>query len=194
MKYLKRRNRRFTGKNRGIIFNSPKIHINIRPYRIIIMNDYWGVPEKEYRLSLLEFAAQALSDIGYSIIDEKVEVCSGAGALTLTAMIRTGKGIIGLYLHDGPRQRKKRGTPIIRILGLLPEFKNVEDLRKFIITHPDDFDIILRHDDKDLRNKAKTDLLRIYSDLYDSKIRDLYKTALSSTTEVLRVRLRSENQ
>lgn len=158
------------------------------------MNDYWGVPEKEYRLSLLQFAAQALSDSGYSVIDEKVEVCSGAGALTLTAIIKTDSGIIGLYLHDGPRQRKKRGTPIIRILGLLPELKNVEALRKFIITHPDDFDIILRHDDKDMRNKAKTDLLRIYSNLYESMIRDLYKTALSSAAEVLRVRLRSEDQ
>jgi len=154
------------------------------------MNDYWGIPEKEYEISLMQFAKQQLSRSGYSVLDEKVEVCSGAGALTLTAIIKNDNVLIGLYLHDGPRQRKKRGAPIIRVLGLLPEIKNVEDLRKFVITHQDDFHIILECGNPVLRDKAEKDLLQIYSNLYDSKIRDLYETDLSSAADILRVRLR----
>jgi len=156
------------------------------------MNDYWGIPEKEYEISLMQFAKEQLSGSGYLVLDEKVEVCSGAGALTLTAIIKSNNALMGLYLHDGPRQRKKRGAPIIRVLGLLPEIKNVEDLRKFVITHQDDFHIILAHEDPDLRDKAEKDLLQIYSGLYDSKIRDLYETDLSSAADVLRIRLRKE--
>ncbi len=158
------------------------------------MNDYWGVPEKEYEISLMQFAGQRLSDSGYSVLEEKVEVCSGAGALTLTAIIKTGRDIMGLYIHDGPRQRKKRGSPIIRVLGLLPEIKNVENLRKFIIMHQDDFHIILEHENTGLRDRAEIELLQIYSDLYDSRIRDLYETDLSSAADVLRLRLRKESQ
>ena len=158
------------------------------------MNDYWGVPEKEYEISLMQFAKKQLSDAGYSILSEKVEVCSGAGALTLTAIIKTDRGVVGLYIHDGPRQRKKRGTPIIRVLRLLPEMKKVEDLRKFVITHQDDFHMILAPENTDLRDKAEKDLLQIYSILYDSIIRDLYETDISSAADVLRVRLRKENQ
>jgi len=158
------------------------------------MNDYWGIPEKEYEISLLEFARQPLYDSGYSVLEEKVEVCSGAGALTLTAIIKTGCELIGLYIHDGPRQRKKRGSPIIRVLRLLPEIKNVEKLRKFIIMHQDDFHIILEHENRDLREKAEIELLQIYSNLYDSRIRDLYENDLSSAADVLRVRLRKESQ
>lgn len=71
------------------------------------MTDYWGIPEKEYEISLMQFLKQSLSDSGYSVLDEKVEVCSGAGAITLTAIIKTDDTLMGLYLHDGPRQRKK---------------------------------------------------------------------------------------
>lgn len=158
------------------------------------MNDYWGVPEKEYEISLMQFAKQQLSDAGYSVIGEKAEVCSGAGALTFTAIMRTGSGLIGLYIHDGPRQRKKRGAPIIRVLRLLPEMKNVEDLRKFVLAHQDDFHMILAPESADLRDKAEKELLQIYSDLYDSMIRDLYETDISSAADVLRVRLRKERQ
>ncbi|CAG0979597.1 MAG: hypothetical protein OIN86_02820 [Candidatus Methanoperedens sp.] len=156
------------------------------------MNDYWGIPEKEYEISILQFAKQQLSDSGYCVLSEKVEVCSGAGALTLTAIIKTDRGPVGLYIHDGPRQRKKRGAPIIKVLRLLPEMKKVEDLRKFVITHQDDFHIILAPENMDLRDKAEKELLEIYSTLYDSKIRDLYETDLSSAADVLRVRLRKE--
>jgi hypothetical protein len=158
------------------------------------MNDYWGVPEKEYDISLMQFARQPLSDSGYSVLEEKVEVCSGAGALTLTAIIKKGSELMGLYIHDGPRQRKKRGSPIIRVLGLLPEIQNVEKLRKFIIMHQDGFYIILEHKNTILRDRAQTDLLQIYSNLYDSKIRDLYENDLSSAADILRVRLRKESQ
>ncbi|HMB45583.1 MAG TPA: hypothetical protein VKL21_07160 [Candidatus Methanoperedens sp.] len=158
------------------------------------MNDYWGVPEEEYEISLMQFARQQLSDSGYSVLEEKVEVCSGAGALTLTAIIKKGRELMGLYIHDGPRQRKQRGSPIIRVLGLLPEIKNVENLRKFVIMHQDGFYIILEHENTILRDKAQVDLLQIYSNLYDSKIRDLYETDLSSAADVLRVRLRKESQ
>lgn len=81
------------------------------------MNDYWGIPEKEYEISLMQFATQPLSDSGYSVLEEKVEVCSGAGALTLTAIIKTGRELIGLYIHDGPRQRKKEALPSSGCLG-----------------------------------------------------------------------------
>ena len=158
------------------------------------MNDYWGIPEKEYEISILQFAKQQLSDSGYCVLSEKVEVCSGAGALTLTAIIKKDSGLFGLYIHDGPRQRKKRGAPILRVLGLLPEMKKVEDLRKFVITHQDDFHMILAPENSDLRDKAEKDLLQIYSILYDSIIRDLYETDISSAADVLRVRLRKENQ
>lgn len=158
------------------------------------MNDYWGVPEKEYKTSMMQFAKKELKDSGYSIIDEKVEVCSGAGALTLTAILKRKDAILGLYLHDGPRQRKKRGTPLIKILALLPEMKNVEDLRKFVITHPDNFHTILRYENTYLRNKVRVDILKIYSHLYDLKVRDLYETNLSSAAETLRFRLKSEDE
>jgi hypothetical protein len=158
------------------------------------MNDYWGIPEKEYEISIFQFATQQLSDNGYCVLSEKVEVCSGAGALTLTAIIKTDRGPVGLYIHDGPRQRKKRGAPIIEVLRLLPEMKKVEALRKFVITHQDDFHIILAPENTDLRDKAEKELLQIYSTLYDSKIRDLYETDLSSAADVLRVRLRKEFQ
>jgi hypothetical protein len=158
------------------------------------MNDYWGVPEEEYEISLMQFARQQLSDSGYSVLEEKLEVCSGAGALTLTAIIKTGHELMGLYIHDGPRQRKKRGAPVIRVLGLLPEIQNVENLRKFVIMHQDGFYIILEHKNTILRDKAQVDLLKIYSNLYDSKIRDLYETDLSSAADILRLRLRKESQ
>jgi hypothetical protein len=154
------------------------------------MNDYWGIPEEVYEISLMQFAKQQLSDSGYSVIDEKVEVCSGAGALTLTAIIKIDNSRMGLYIHDGPRQRKTKGSPNISVLGLLPEIKNVEDLRKFVITHQDDFYNILEPENPGLRDKAEKDILHIYSALYDSKIRDLYETDLSSAADVLRVRLR----
>lgn len=158
------------------------------------MNDYWGVPEMEYEISLMQFAGQQLSDRGYSVLEEKLEVCSGAGALTLTAIIKKGTELMGLYIHDGPRQRKKRGTPLIRVLGLLPEIQNVEKLRTFIIMHQHGFYIILEHKNTILRDKAEIDLLQIYSNLYDSKIRDLYEKDLSSAADILRVRLRKESQ
>ena len=53
------------------------------------MNDYWGMPDREYELSLLQFANDQLSEMGYSILGEKVEVCSGAGAMTMTAILKT---------------------------------------------------------------------------------------------------------
>lgn len=154
------------------------------------MNDYWGIPEKEYEISLMQFAKQQLSNSGYSVLDEKVEICSGAGALTLTAIIKSNNVLMGLYLHDSPRQRKKRGSPIIRVIGLLPEIKNVEDLRKFVITHQHDFHIILVHENPGLKDKAEKEFFQIYSDLFDSKIRDLYETDLSSAADVLKIRLR----
>ena len=52
------------------------------------MSDYWGVPEQEYELSLLQFAKKELSVMGYSVLSEKVEVCSGAGAMTLSALLK----------------------------------------------------------------------------------------------------------
>ncbi len=158
------------------------------------MTDYWGIPEREYELSLFQFATEQLSEIGYSVIGEKVEVCSGAGAMTLTAILKTRDSLIGLYLHDGPKQRKTRGPPIIRALRLLPEMKKAEDLRYFVITHQDDFYTILSLENPAFRERIEADIRKIYAYLYKSKIKDLYDTDLSSAADVLRVRLRKAGQ
>ncbi len=158
------------------------------------MTDYWGIPEREYELSLLQFAGKQLARMGYSVIGEKVEVCSGAGAMTLTAILKTGDSLFGLYLHDGPKQRKTRGPPIIRALRLLPEMKNVDDLRYFVITHQDDFYTILSPENPASRERIEADIRKIYAYLYNSKIKDLYDTDLSSAADVLRVRLRKGGQ
>lgn len=156
------------------------------------MNDYWGIPDREFELSLLQFAREELSEIGYSVLGEKVEVCSGAGALTLTAIIKTKDSLFGLYLHDGPKQRKSRGPPVIRVLGLLPDMENAEDLRSFVLTHPNDFHTILSLENTGLRERAEADIRKIYTYLYNLKIKDLYDNDLSSAADVLRIRLRKE--
>jgi hypothetical protein len=157
------------------------------------MNDYWGIPDREYELSLLQFARDELSEMGYSVLGEKVEVCSGAGALTLTAIIKTKDSLFGLYLHDGPKQRKTRGPPVIRVLGLLPDMENAEDLRSFVLTHPNDFHTILSPENTGLRERAEADIRKIYAYLYNLKIKDLYDNDLSSAADVLRIRLRKSN-
>ncbi|MDO9097244.1 MAG: hypothetical protein Q7U60_03895 [Candidatus Methanoperedens sp.] len=157
------------------------------------MNDYWGIPDREYELSLLQFAKNQLSKMGYSILGEKVEVCSGAGALTMTAILKTKDFQFGLYLHDGPKQRKSRGPPIIRVLGLLPGMKNADDLRRYVLMHPNDFCIDLLPENNSLKEKAEVDIRKIYTILYNSTIKDLYDTDLSSAADVLRVRLRKES-
>ncbi len=157
------------------------------------MNDYWGIPGREYELSLMQFAKDQLSEMGYSILGEKVEVCSGAGALTMTAILKTKDLKFGLYLHDGPKQRKSRGPPVIRALRLLPEMKNADDLRRFVLTYPDNFYMLLSLENTDLKERAEGDLRNIYAYLYNSKIKDLYDNDLSSAADVLRVRLRKES-
>jgi hypothetical protein len=154
------------------------------------MSDYWDVPEQEYELSLLQFAKKELKVMGYSVLSEKVEVCSGAGAMTLTAILRKENFTFGLYLHDGPKQRKTRGPPIIWMLGLLPEFRTAEDLRNFILNHPHDFSIILAPENTMLKDRKEAKLKRIYTELYNSKMKDLYKNNLSSAADILRERLR----
>ncbi len=156
------------------------------------MNDYWGIPEIEYELSLLQFAREKLSETGYSVIGEKVEVCGGAGALTLTAIIKTKSSRFGLYLHDGSKHRKTRGPPVIWVLRLLPEMKTAEDLRSFVLAHPNDFNILLAPEDTELKDKTEADISNIYRFLYNSKIKDLYDNDLSSAADVLKIRLRKE--
>lgn len=157
------------------------------------MSEYWDVPEQEYELSLLQFAIKELKEIGYSVMSEKVEVCSGAGAMTLTAILRKEDFRFGLYIHDGPKQRKTRGPPIIWMLGLLPEMKTAHDLRSFILNHPADFSIILAPENTMQKDRKEAKLRKIYAYLYNSKIKDLYDTDLSRAADVLRVRLRKEN-
>lgn len=156
------------------------------------MNDYWGIPDREYELSLMQFAKDQLSEMGYSILGEKVEVCSGAGALTMTAILKTKDLKFGLYLHDGPKQRKSRGPPVIRVLCLLPGMKSADDLRRFVLEHPDNFYMLLSLEDAGLKDRAEGDLRNIYAYLYNSKIKDLYDNDLSSAADVLRVRLRKQ--
>lgn len=157
------------------------------------MSDYWAIPEKEYDLSLLQFAREKLARMGYSVISEKVEVCSGAGALTMTAIIKNKEEQFGLYLHDGPKQRKSRGPPIISIFRLLPGMENADDLRNFVLTHQHDFHAILSSENSTLNDRIKVDIRRIYLSLYNSKIKDLYDTDLSTAADILRMRLRKEN-
>lgn len=159
------------------------------PCLLIAMNDYWGIPEKEYEISLLQFAEKQLSEKGYSVIGEKVEVCSGAGAMTLSGILENKEMRFGIYIHDGPKQRKTRGPPIIRVLRLLPEMKNVEDLRNFEIAHSDFYDV-LSPVETNFRERVEEDIKEIYAYLYNSKIKDLYDSVRSSAADILRVRLR----
>ena len=153
------------------------------------MNDYWGIPEKEYEISLLQFAEEQLSEKGYSVTGEKVEVCSGAGAMTLSGILENKETRFGIYIHDGPKHRKTRGPPIIRVLFLLLEMKNVDDLRNFEIAHPD-FYAVLSPEERGFRERVEKDIKEIYAYLYNLKIKDLYDSDLSSAADTLRVRLR----
>ncbi len=155
------------------------------------MNDYWGVPEQEYELSLLQFAKKELSEMGYIVLSEKVEVCSGAGAMTLSALLKKKEGFrFGLYIHDGPKHRKTRAPPIIWMLKVLPEMKTAQDLRDFILNHPHDFSILLAPENTMMKDMKEAKLKKIYTFLHNSKMKDLYDTDLSSAAEVLRERLR----
>ncbi len=154
------------------------------------MTDYWGIPEQEFELSLLQFARKELLEMGYSVLGEKVEVCSGAGALTLTAIIETKDSAFGLYLHDGPKHRKTRGPPVIRALRLLHGMITTDDLRNFVLSHQNDFQTILAPEAESQIEKAEADITKIYALLYNSKIKDIYDADLSSAADVLRRRLR----
>jgi len=155
------------------------------------MSDYWDVPEQEYEISLLQFAKKELSEIGYTVLSEKVEVCSGAGAMTLSAVLKKKEDFrFGLYIHDGPKQRKTRGPPIIWMLKILPEMKTAQDLRNFILNHPHDFSVLLAPENTVMKDRKEAKLKKIYTFLYNSKMKDLYDTDLSSAAEVLRERLR----
>ncbi len=155
------------------------------------MSDYWDVPEQEYELSLLQFAKKELSEMGYSVLSEKVEVCSGAGAMTLSALLKKTEDFrFGLYIHDGPKQRKTRGPPIILILKVLPEMKTAQDIREFILNHPHDFSILLAPENTVMKDRKEAKLKKIYTFLYNLKIKDLYDNDLSSAADVLRERLR----
>jgi hypothetical protein len=155
------------------------------------MSDYWDVPEQEYELSLLQFAKKELSEMGYSVLSEKVEVCSGAGAMTLSALLKKTEDFrFGLYIHDGPKQRKTRGPPIIWMLKVMPEMKTAQDIRDFILNHPHDFSILLAPENTVMKDRKEAKLKKIYTFLYNLKIKDLYDNDLSSAADVLRARLR----
>jgi hypothetical protein len=155
------------------------------------MSDYWGVPEQEYELSLLQFAKKELSEIDCTVLSEKVEVCSGAGAMTLSAILRKKEDFrFGLYILDGPKQRKTRGPPIIWMLKVLTEMKTAQDLRDFILNHPHDFSILLAPENRMQKYRKEAKLKKIYTFLYNSKMKDLYDTNLSSAADILRERLR----
>lgn len=154
------------------------------------MSDYWGMPEKIYELSLFQFAEDKLLEKGYSILSEKVEICGGAGALTITAIIEINESMFGLYLHDGAKQRKSRGPPVIKILKLLAEMGTAEELRFFVISHQHDFDSILTPENVNMANIAENDMREIYMYLYNLKIKNLYDNDISNAANVLREQLR----
>lgn len=153
------------------------------------MSDYWGMPDEEFELSLFQFARNEMEDMGYSLVSERVEVCSGAGALTLTAIMRKNNKLFGLYLSDGPKLRKTRGPPVIRILRVLNGMKSADDLRGFVLSHQHDFHIALEPVDFDLE-KIEEDVKKIYSNLYFTRVIDLYKNNLSGAADILKKRLR----
>ena len=76
------------------------------------------------------------------------------------------------------------------MLGLLPEMKIANDLRNFILNHPQDFGSILAPENTMLKDRKEAKLKKIYTFLYNTKIKDLYDHDLSSAADVLRERLR----
>lgn len=156
------------------------------------MSDYWGVPEVDYELSLMQCMNKDLNKAGFSVLSEKVEICSGAGALTMTAILEKNDKKFGLYLRDSHKQRKSKGKPVMEILRLQPDMKDAEDLRRFVLSHQHDFITILAHEDMAFKEKVLHELNRIYSDLYDMKIKDLYEIDLSRAAEDLKKRFRKQ--
>jgi hypothetical protein len=67
--------------------------------------------------------------------------------------------------------------------------KNVDDLRSFILTHPD-FYAVLSPVETGFRERVEEEIKEIYVYLYNSKIKDLYDSDRSSAADILRVRLR----
>ena len=78
------------------------------------------------------------------------------------------------------------------MLRLLPEMKTADDLRNFILAHQHDFSITLAAENTISKDRKEAKLKKIYTFLYNSKIKDLYDNDLSSAADVLRVRLRKE--
>lgn len=156
------------------------------------MSDYWGVPEVDYELSLLQCVSKDLKKAGISVLSEKVEICSGAGALTITAILEKNGLKFGLYLRDSNKQRKSKGQPVIEILRLQPSMLVAEDLRHFVLSHQHDFITILAHEDTVFKDMALAELNRIYSVLYDIKIKDLYEIDMSKAADGLRKRFRKQ--
>jgi hypothetical protein len=156
------------------------------------MSDYWGVPEVDYELSLLQCVSEDLKKAGFSVLSEKVEICSGAGALTMTAILEKNDLKFGLYLRDSHKQRKSKGGPVIEILRLQPGILDAEDLRHFVLSHQHDFLIILAHEDTAFKDGALAELNRIYSVLYDMQIKDLYEIDMSNAADGLRKRFRKQ--
>jgi len=76
------------------------------------------------------------------------------------------------------------------MLKILPEMKTAQDLRNFILNHPHDFSVLLAPENTVMKDRKEAKLKKIYTFLYNSKMKDLYDTDLSSAAEVLRERLR----
>lgn len=154
------------------------------------MSDYWGLPSRDYELSLLQFVEGELLINGYAIQSESLEICSGAGAIILTGvLVKDGKSF-GLYLSDGPKRRNTEDPPTILALSLLPGIKNSEDLRSYILAHEYDFQDTLRIRDGEFKREVEGFLGKTYDSLYRAKIRDIYKHSLSNAADILRERLR----
>jgi hypothetical protein len=156
------------------------------------MSDYWGVPEVDYELSILQCVRNDLIKAGFSVLSEKVEVCSGAGALTMTAILKKDDRKFGLYLRDSHKQRKSKGRPVIEILRLQPGMKSAEDMRHFVLSHQHDFISILAHEDIVFKDMVLAEFNRIYSVLYEIKIKDLYEIDMSKAADGLRKRFRKQ--
>lgn len=152
------------------------------------MSEYWGEPRKDYELSVMQSMRDALEVQGIRVESEVVEICGGAGALTLTAVMDAGRKF-GFYLHDGPKLRRT-GKPLLIALLLPPGVTQASELRQFILSNELEFQSVLAIDDADFKERVERIIASAYEEIYAEKIEDLYLYNLSKAADTLRERLR----
>ncbi|HIH43689.1 MAG TPA: hypothetical protein HA257_00985 [Candidatus Methanoperedenaceae archaeon] len=154
------------------------------------MSDYWGEPKKDHELSLMQFMRDVLAEKSIRVESEVVEICGGAGALTVTAVLDAGRKF-GFYLHDGPKLRRT-GKPLLVALLLPPGVTQASELRQFILSNELEFQSVLAITDADFKDRIERIIASAYEEIYIEKIEDMYLYNLSRAADTLRDRLRRE--